>query len=116
MVIGAAFGAVVTAFVASFITPLIAAIGGKPDFGSLTFKVGRGVFRYGDFLNALLYFVIVASAIFFLVVKPVNALLARVKLSSEEPESPAADVVLLAEIRDLLHDGADGKPGPGAPR
>jgi large conductance mechanosensitive channel len=115
VVLGAAFGAVVSSLVSDISTPLIAAIGGKPDFGSLTFKVGRGVFRYGDFLNALLYFVIVASVIFFLVVKPVNALLARVKLSSEEPESPAADVVLLAEIRDLLRTARTGSRPP-APR
>ena len=106
VVLGAAFGAVVTSFVSNIVTPLLAAIGGKPDFASLTFAVGKGVFRYGAFLNALLSFLIIAAVIFFFVVKPVYALLARAKHSEEdEPLSPAADVVLLTEIRDLLRDG-----------
>jgi large conductance mechanosensitive channel len=83
VVIGVAFGAVVTAFVSDLITPLIAAIAGKPDFSSLTFTINRSTFRYGDFLNALISFVIIAAAVFFAVVKPVNALMARRK--SEEP-------------------------------
>jgi large conductance mechanosensitive channel len=83
VVIGVAFGAVVTAFVGDLITPLIAAIAGKPDFSSLTFTINHSTFRYGDFLNALISFVIIAAAVFFAVVKPVNALMARRK--SEEP-------------------------------
>jgi large conductance mechanosensitive channel len=83
VVIGVAFGAVVTAFVSDLITPLIAAIAGKPDFSSLTFTINHSTFRYGDFLNALISFVIIAAAVFFAVVKPVNALMARRK--SEEP-------------------------------
>jgi large conductance mechanosensitive channel len=77
VVIGAAFGAVVTAFVADLITPLIAAIFGKPSFSSLTFTINGSHFLYGDFLNAVLSFVLVAAAIFFVVVKPMNALAAR---------------------------------------
>jgi large conductance mechanosensitive channel len=83
VVIGAAFGAVVTAFVASFITPLIAAIGGKPDFSTLAFTINGSRFTYGAFFNALLSFVIIAAVVFFFVVRPLNALMARFK-----PEPP----------------------------
>jgi large conductance mechanosensitive channel len=79
VVIGAAFGAVVSALVADFITPLIAAIGGQPDFSGLTFAINDSVFRYGHFLNALITFVIIAAVVFFLVVKPLNTLMARMK-------------------------------------
>jgi large conductance mechanosensitive channel len=88
VVIGAAFGAVVTAFVASCITPLIAAIGGKPDFSSLAFTVNGSRFTYGAFFNALLSFLIIAAVIFFFVIRPLNALMARRK-----PE-PAVDLVV----------------------
>jgi large conductance mechanosensitive channel len=77
VVIGAAFGAVVAAFVADIVTPVIGAIGGKPDFSALTFTINGSRFRYGDFLNALLTFLIIAAVVFFFVVRPVNALLAR---------------------------------------
>jgi large conductance mechanosensitive channel len=79
VVIGAAFGAVIAALVKDLVTPLIAAIGGQPDFSGLTFTINDSVFRYGDFLNALLAFLIVAAVVFFLVIKPVNTLLERVK-------------------------------------
>jgi len=104
VVIGAAFGLVVQAFVADIITPIIAAIFGKPDFSSLTFTINGSVFRYGDFLNALIAFVTVAAAIFFFVVKPMNVLAAR-RAAGQEPEAEAAPTVdqqLLTEIRDLL--------------
>ena len=77
VVIGTAFGALVTALVRDLITPLIAAIGGEPDFSALRFELNGSRFLYGDFLNALLAFVLVAAVLFFLVVKPVNALMAR---------------------------------------
>jgi large conductance mechanosensitive channel len=103
VVIGAAFGAVVTAFVADFVTPLIAAIGGQPDFSDLTFSINGSVFRYGHFFNAVISFLIIAAVIFFFIVKPLNHLLARRKAKEEPaPEAPAEDVVLLTEIRDLL--------------
>jgi large conductance mechanosensitive channel len=106
VVIGAAFGAIVTALVADFVTPLIAAIGGKRDFSGLTFTINGSVFRYGHFVNAVISFLIIAAVIFFLVVKPLNVLLARRKAKEEPPpESPAEDVVLLTEIRDLLRRG-----------
>jgi large conductance mechanosensitive channel len=79
VVIGTAFTAVINALVASLITPLIAAIGGKPDFAGLTFTINGSVFRYGAFINALITFLIVAAVLFFFVIKPVNALLARMK-------------------------------------
>jgi|SRR5215211_2876061 large conductance mechanosensitive channel len=77
IVIGLAFAAVVTAFVANLITPLIAAIFGKPDFGGLSFTINGSRFQYGAFLNALISFFVIAAAVFFLVVKPVNALMER---------------------------------------
>jgi large conductance mechanosensitive channel len=78
IVIGAAFGAVVTAFVKDIITPILA-IPGKTNFGDLHFKIGGGVFLYGDFFNAIVTFIVIAAAVFFFVVKPVNALMARRK-------------------------------------
>jgi large conductance mechanosensitive channel len=77
IVIGVAFAALVTAFVADLITPLLAAIGGKPNFADLSFRVNGSHFLYGSFINALISFLIIAAVIFFLVVKPVNALMAR---------------------------------------
>jgi large conductance mechanosensitive channel len=78
-VIGLAFAAVITALVTDLITPLIAAIGGNPDFAKLTFTINGSIFFYGRFLNALIAFVLVALVIFFLVVKPYNALMERQK-------------------------------------
>jgi large conductance mechanosensitive channel len=103
VVMGAAFGAVVTAFVADIITPVIAAIFGNPDFSGLTFTINGSVFRYGLFFNAVISFLLIATAIFFFVVKPVNTLMARRKAKEEPPpEAPPEDVQLLTEIRDLL--------------
>jgi large conductance mechanosensitive channel len=76
VVIGLAFAAVVTALVGDLITPLIAAIGGKPNFANLTFTVNHSKFLYGAFINALISFVIIAAVIYFLVVIPVTKLLA----------------------------------------
>jgi len=114
VVIGIAFSAVITAFVGDLITPLIAAIAGKPDFSSLKFTINHSTFRYGDFLNALISFVIIAAAVFFAVVKPVNALMARRK--SEEPavrpcphclsEIPVAASVCSSCTRDVQPAGA----------
>jgi large conductance mechanosensitive channel len=83
IVIGLAFAAVVTAFVADLITPIIAAIFGKPDFSSLTFTINGSHFLYGAFINAVISFVAIAAAVFFFVVKPVNAL--RERRSAELP-------------------------------
>jgi large conductance mechanosensitive channel len=77
VVIGVAFAAVVTALVGDLITPLIAAIAGKPNFSNLTFTINHSEFKYGAFVDALLSFVIIAAAVFFVVIKPVNAMVAR---------------------------------------
>ncbi len=112
VVIGAAFGAVVTALVSDFITPLIAAIGGQPDFGDLKFTINKSAFMYGHFLNAVVSFLIIAAVIFFLIVRPLNMLAARRKREATEPEAPAEDVRLLTEIRDLLAQGTTpSRPG-----
>jgi large conductance mechanosensitive channel len=79
IVIGLAFAAVITAFVGDLITPLIAAIGGQPNFSALSFTINKSHFLYGAFLNAVISFVVIAAVIFFFVVKPVNALMARKK-------------------------------------
>ena len=87
VVIGVAFAALVDSLVKDLVTPLIAAIGGKQDFSALTFTINGSVFRYGAFLNALLSFLIVAAVVYFLVVKPVNALMARRKTEPPVDES-----------------------------
>ena len=86
VVIGVAFGAVVTALVEDLVTPLIAAIGGKRDFSSLSFTINKSHFLYGAFLNAVIAFAVIAAVIFFLVVKPVNHLIARAR--TEPPPDP----------------------------
>ena len=92
VVVGAAFTAVVNALVSSMITPLIAAIGGERDFSALAFTINGSRFAYGEFINALLTFLIVAAVVFFLVIKPINALLDRLKtepdVDSETRECP----------------------------
>jgi large conductance mechanosensitive channel len=86
VVIGVAFAAVVTSLVENLITPLIAAIGGQPDFSALTFEINDSTFGYGLFINALISFIIIAAVVFFLVVRPVNGLIERANRS--EPEDP----------------------------
>ena len=86
VVIGAAFGAVVTAFVKDLVTPLIAAIFGKPDFSQLYFTINNSKFLYGEFFNAVIAFVLVAAVIYYIVVLPINALVARSR--KEPPADP----------------------------
>ena len=107
VVIGAAFSALVASLVADIFTPLIAAIFGKPDFSALTFTINGSKFSYGNFINALIAFLSVATVIFFFVVKPLNLLHERRNKAeaAAEPEAPAEDVRLLTEIRDLLAQG-----------
>ena len=86
VVIGTAFTVVVGAFVKDIVTPLIAAIGGKPDFGNLAFTINGSRFAYGDFINALITFLIIAAVVFFFVVKPVNSMMARYKPETKVDE------------------------------
>jgi large conductance mechanosensitive channel len=79
VVIGAAFGSVVTAFTKDLLTPLIAALVGKPDFAAISFTVRNTPFPVGDFINAAVSFVLVAAAVYFFVVTPINALIARTR-------------------------------------
>jgi large conductance mechanosensitive channel len=84
IVVGAAFGTVVAAFVKDLLTPFIAAVVKKPDFSSIAFTINRSRFMVGDFVNALVSFVIIAAAVYFCVVMPMNALVARFKA----PQAP----------------------------
>ena len=79
VVIGAAFGTIITAFVEDLVTPLIAAIGGQPNFGGIYFTINNSQFKIGDFINKVITFLIIAAVIYFLVVLPVNKLMARFK-------------------------------------
>ena len=88
VVIGAAFKSIVDALVADFVTPLLAAVGGKQDFSTLHFTINNSVFRYGDFMNQVISFLIIAAVIFFFVVTPVNALMSRAK--KEPPVDPTS--------------------------
>ena len=83
VVIGAAFGALVAAMVADLVTPIIAAIGGKPDFSNLSFTINNSKFFYGHFINAVITFSIIAAVVYFLVVKPFSALLERLMPKKE---------------------------------
>jgi len=87
VVVGAAFGGVVTAFTKDLLTPLIAAIAGKPDFAAIQFTVNNSKFLVGDFVNAIVSFVIIAAAVYYFVVLPVNALVSRAH--KEPPADPA---------------------------
>jgi large conductance mechanosensitive channel len=79
VVIGAAFGAIVTSLVTNIITPLIAAIFGQPDFSGLSFTLNGSEILYGAFLNSVIAFLIIATVIFFAVVKPMNAVMTRMR-------------------------------------
>ncbi|WP_397381465.1 large conductance mechanosensitive channel protein MscL [Prosthecobacter sp.] len=113
VIIGAAFGTIVTAFTKGIIEPVLKAIGGNPNV-SLGIKIGQftnekgevipNMLDIGMIINAVIGFLITAAVIFFVIVKPVNTLLARMKKAEDAapPAPPAADIVLLTEIRDLL--------------
>jgi large conductance mechanosensitive channel len=90
VVIGLAFAAVITALVADLLTPLIAAIFGQHDFSSLTFTINHSTFLYGSFINAVISFVLIAAAVFFVVVKPMNALAERRKTGTAD-EAPTRE-------------------------
>ena len=98
VVIGAAFGAVVTSLVDNLITPIIALLIGKPDFSDLTFSISDTVFRYGAFLTALLAFVSIAAAVFFFVVKPITKLQERFSSGQQEDKPTRACPECLSDI------------------
>lgn len=104
VVIGAALGAVVTSIVDSIITPLLAALGGVEDVSKLwTFEVNEAIFSIGAVLGAILNFLFIAAAVYFVIVMPMNRLAERRKKGVEpEPAAPSEDILLLQEIRDLL--------------
>lgn len=104
VVIGGAFGSVVNALVKDLITPLIGAIAKVPDMSNKTFTINGSHFLYGEFLNALISFVLVAAAIYFCIVLPMNAALKRFQKPTPPPAPPAPtkEQELLMEIRDLL--------------
>jgi large conductance mechanosensitive channel len=111
-VIATAFGAVIAAFVANIITPLIAAIGGQPDFSQLEFTINGSSFRYGLFINALISFLIIAAVVFFLVVRPYNHYKARAASGDDpdaEPPEYAVETASVAALGERLNArSADG--------
>ena len=86
VVMGAAFGAVVAALVKDLITPLIAAIVGKPDFSAIEFTINGSKFPVGDFINALVSFILIAAAVYFFIVLPMNKILARMRRGEAAPD------------------------------
>ena len=86
VVMGSAFGAVVTALVKDLLTPLIAAIVGKPDFSAIAFEINASKFLIGDFINALISFILIAAAVYFFVILPMNALMARMRRGEAPPD------------------------------
>ena len=111
VVMGAAFGAIVNALVADIITPLIAAIFGKPDYGRLIWTVHNSPIKYGLFINAVIQFVLIAVGVYFFIVLPINKINERARVHRglpAKPEAPVAgpsEVELLTEIRDALVNG-----------
>lgn len=108
VILGAAFSRVVTALVEGVLTPIIAAVGGQPNFSSLVLDVGDGEIRYGTLLDAIIGFVIV-SAVMFVILKAASKaqkLRATTDVADEDAPPPSDEAVLLAEIRDLLRSGA----------
>jgi large conductance mechanosensitive channel len=98
VVIGIAFAAVVAAFVKDLVTPLIAAIGGQPDFSTLHFTVNKSKFLYGEFVNAVIAFLIIAAVLYFLVVVPYMAFVARSRRQAPEDPSTKKCPECLSEI------------------
>ncbi len=86
VVMGAAFGAVVTSLVTHIITPVIAAIAGKPDFSALALTINNSKIAYGSFLNAVISFLLIGAAVYFFIVAPMNALMARLRRGEPAPD------------------------------
>jgi large conductance mechanosensitive channel len=117
VVIGAAFTQIVNSLVENIITPIIAAIGGQPDFSGLTFTINNSVFRYGAFINSVISFLIIALIVYFLIVKPMNVLMARVT-----PQAAAAEPAICPQCFSEVNPEANRCPnctswlrGPNAP-
>lgn len=106
VVIGGVFGKIVEAIVAGFINPLISAIFGKPSLANVgNFTIHRADFSIGLILDAIINFILVAAAIYFVIIVPMNRLMALRKTGeAPEPVAPSEDVILLQEIRDLLRN------------
>jgi large conductance mechanosensitive channel len=119
IVIGAAFSAVIKGLVADLLTPIIAAIIGKPDFSSLAFTINGSHFLYGSFINDLISFVSVAAALFFFVVQPVNALMARRRTEPDVASETAPCPQCLSDVPKLARKcafcGSALQPAPAAP-
>ena len=116
VVIGAAFGAVVTAFVTDIITPLIAAIFGQPDFSALKFTINSSTFLYGSFINAVVSFLLIAAAIYFVVVVPMNKLAER-RAKGQDPttkECPECLSEIPIGARRCPQCTSELSPAPGA--
>lgn len=109
VILGTAFGAVVSSLVKDVVTPLIGAIGGQPDFSSLVIKAGEGRITYGNFLNTVISFVIVALVMFLILKAASRAhkLMATTDVPVDDAPPPSDEAVLLAEIRDLLSANRD---------
>ena len=104
VIIGLAFTAIINAIVSGLITPLIGMIGGN-DFSDLDFTINGSTFEYGLVINAIIQFLLIAAAVFFFIVKPINMLNERRRRGEEpEPEELSDEAALLTEIRDLLRD------------
>lgn len=108
VIIATAFGVVIAAFVANVITPLIAAIGGQPDFSQLDFTINGSRFQYGLFINAVISFLIIAAVVFFLVVRPYNAFKRRAASGDEDVPPPeyAVETAAAGALTGRLNDRA----------
>lgn len=125
VVMGTAFGAIVNALVADIIMPLITAIFGKPDYTKLTWTVHSSVIKYGSFITAIIQFLLIALAVYFFIVMPLNYLEKMRKRRQGLPEVPPTETELevLMQIRDSLAATGNGsgpgsgpRPGPGPER
>ena len=113
VVIGAAFGTVVTAFVKDIVTPLLAAAGGQPDFSRLYFTVNNSKFLYGDFIDAVIAFLLIAAVIYFFVVNPYTRFRSRAEKQPPDPETrpcPECLSVIPAAARRCAHCTAELTP------
>jgi large conductance mechanosensitive channel len=101
IVMGIAFGLVIKSLVDNLITPIIGMVGGV-DFSGETFSINGSTFKYGQFINDLIAFLLTAAAVFFVIVKPVNMVMSRIRKPEEVAPDAPTETALLMEIRDLL--------------